>query len=404
MNLLRVNTLKDYGNFCLHFGLASTVSAGAFLALGVPPVLSAIALGATAAAHFGFDPALRQSFQDAINAEKTGNLKGKNVTHLVPSPNNPDLFVPEKSHDPRFLNNVRSWISDFSGCLDLKDEPHLLVMPPTPKKLRRKKGGDESLKVTLRNFLRTTFNEKANAFAFTHHHGNVVLNNPIVNALDEREIKGVVAHEMAHLGAGHTMRSKLLAMVSTPAKILTSLNSLITTFSSVKNIGLVLMAGAGAKYATGKIAAYRGWDEDDDKDKAKMKSLKKCLGNIGIFGLGLVFQAPDLLLAQAINLGTKASLFLLEKRNSRCNEFQADRVAGQLTGEPDALASGLQKIRIMHAKPNAPAVGSKDMLSTIFSSVRDYDKTHPHIDRRCARLHDMARVNGPSRKVNFCMP
>lgn len=397
MKRLRANTLKDHCNFFLHFGLTAGVATGAALALGCPPILGAIALTATAGIHFGVNSKVKRALQEAIDEEKRSNASDKvtidfeGMMRDLNSSRRP-VFQDYVHRAPRFNPRIQSWVDGFAEKLGMKKTPNLLVMDRESRGGHDPKGG--ILKKAMREFLREHFNQTANAFAFKHSFGNVVLTSPIVEELNPRELKNVVAHEMGHLAAHHTARQQAIALISTPAKILTSLNYLVTAYSSWRSAGLNIAAGAAGALVAGFVAKTLGWSEEEKRDKPKIQSLKQVFATAAVVGAGVAFGAPDLAAAAALNFGVNKTLHLLEKRYSRRNEFQADRIAADLTGDPVGMSEGLRKIAEVHRKssPYGDVVQEekeRQFLSSLFGRIGDLTKTHPNMDRRCDRLSHM---------------
>ena len=395
MKPLRVNTLKDDANFLLHFGLAGAATAGVFTLLGAPVVLGGIAVGLTAAMQLGLVPLVKRELQDAIDKERE--------EHVLENKHHPKMTPGQKAegyYDTNRQSMVTGWVSRFATVAGLKDVPDVLIMP-------KRDPVDEQLQEALehltgkskhsgyRGFLRTTFNRHANAFAFQNSHGNVVLNNPLVETLDEQELKGVVAHEIGHLAAGHMDRRMALGWLTGAGMILAGLNKFVTVVISFKNIGLYLLANGLTDATSGAIAKIRGMDLEEDKDKAKMAVWKKYIRSGFVAGLSVAFAAPDMLVAEGISFATREGMNFIQKRYSRRNEFQADRLAAELTGDPEALSSALEKIRRKHLE-SEPGFNhdkldakQKGWLGSLFETVKDASRTHPNVDRRAGRLRSM---------------
>lgn len=397
MKPLRVNTLKDHANFFLHIGLAATATTGTFLTLGSPVVLGGIALGITAAVQLGLVRVVKDALQGAIDEERIGNLKDSITKRLSPA-EKADYYY-EKNR----LSRITGWVEKFADRSGLKEVPKLLIMEkPDPLEVMRDKIiGTRNL--GLRGFLRKEFTKKANAFAFQHERGNVVLNEPIVDALDERELAGVVGHEVGHLAAGHHIRREAISWITGPATIMAGLNKFIVSISSWKNFGLVFAAGVITNAAGDAIARAKGWEvekedefgnEEGGKDKPKLDACKRYILAGVTAGLAVMFGAPDLLIATGISFATREASNLIHKSMSRRNEFQADRLGAELAQDTVGLRTGLEKIRTLNLKAE-PGFNhdqkKKDEgpLSRIFSAVKDLKATHPNVDRRVDRLQSM---------------
>lgn len=395
MKRLRANTLKDHCNFLLHFGLTAGVAAGAFVTLGFPPIISALAIGGTAAIHLALRPRVKRAFEQAIHEEKSNGL---GVQHIDAERLTKDLFLRRRLnledyvvHKPSILPKVERWVGDFAYRLGLKKIPHVAIMERSNPRLFESAGERDPLKDSIRTFLRDKFNQTANAFAFRHSNGNIVLNEPIVENLPPQQLKGVVGHEIGHLAAGHNNKQQLMGILATPAKILTTLNLAVSAYSSFRTAGLFFLANAAGGFAAGIAGKLLGWSPENPRDKQKIKNLSSIFTAASVAGAGLMAGAPDLAIASGLSYATNTALNLISKRYSRCAEFQADRIAAELTGDPRGMARGLHAVRDMHYKHAGLPLPDDNpgFVKRAFDRFSDLMKTHPNVDRRCERLGRM---------------
>jgi heat shock protein HtpX len=189
-----------------------------------------------------------------------------------------------------------------------------------------------------------------NAFATGRNpeHGVVAVTTGIMNALGRDELRGVLAHELAHIKNRDTLISTVVATVA----------------------GVITMIANMAQWA-----AIFGGGRDRDEN-----------GNGGIVGmLFLVILAP--LAATLIQLSI-----------SRAREFQADEAGGMLAGDPRSLARALQKIE--HYAQAAPLPAASPATSHMFiinplsgagGWVVGLFSTHPATAQRVARLEELAK-------------
>lgn len=187
-----------------------------------------------------------------------------------------------------------------------------------------------------------------NAFATGRNpeNGVVAVTTGIMRALNYDELEGVVAHELAHIKNRDTLISTIVASIA----------------------GVISWIGTMAQWA-----AIFGSNRDDEEG-----------GGIA----GLIFTivvAP--LAATLIQLGI-----------SRSREFEADQSGGQISGNPLALASALQKIEhyakravMQQATPATSHMFIINPLSGVRGTINSLFSTHPATAQRVAKLQEQAR-------------
>ena len=181
--------------------------------------------------------------------------------------------------------------------------------------------------------------QQPNAFATGRNpeHAAVAATAGIMQALDDRELRGVMAHELAHVKHRDTLISTISATV----------------------------AGAIASFARfGMMGRGRG-------------------GN-PIVGLLTMFLAP-------------MAASLIQMAISRAREYEADRVGAEICKDPKALASALEKIQNYARQitnPTAethPETGQMMIINPLSAgSLKGLFSTHPQTEERVRRLMEMA--------------
>ena len=184
-----------------------------------------------------------------------------------------------------------------------------------------------------------------NAFATgrSPDHAAVAATTGIVNGLTDRELRGVMAHELAHVK--HR-------------------DILISTISAT-------MAGAISMLAN--FAMFFGGRDSEGRPSNP------------IAGIAVAILAP--LAASVIQMAI-----------SRAREFEADRGGAEISGDPAALASALDKIHRyaqgipLHAAEAHPETAQMMIMNPLSGGgLRGLFSTHPATEERVARLMEMAR-------------
>jgi heat shock protein HtpX len=162
--------------------------------------------------------------------------------------------------------------------------------------------------------------------------------------LSERELRGVMAHELAHV----KHRDILLSTVSATI--------------------------AGAISALANFAMFFGGRDENGRPSNP------------IAGIAVALLAP---IAAAV----------IQMAISRSREFEADRGGAEISGDPQSLASALDKIhRFAQGIPFAAAEAHPSTAQMMImnplagGSIARLFSTHPSTEERVARLMEMART------------
>jgi len=193
--------------------------------------------------------------------------------------------------------------------------------------------------------------ESPNAFATGRNpeHAAVAVTVGIRRLLDRRELEGVLAHELAHVGNRDILIGSIAATLA----------------------GAIMMLANMAQWAM-----IFGGGRSDER------------GNGGVLGL----------LAGIILAPLAASL--IQMAISRSREFQADASGARLTRDPEALARALRKIAAYAERVPLPANPQTAHMFIVNplrgASLQRLFSTHPALDDRVARLQGIAAELGLS--------
>jgi heat shock protein HtpX len=184
--------------------------------------------------------------------------------------------------------------------------------------------------------------DSPNAFATGRNpqHASVAFTSGILRIMDDREIEGVVAHEL-----GHVLHRDIL--ISSVAATLAAAITLLARFAFF----------------------FEGGSRRDDR------------GGGGIFGaLAMMILAP-------------IAAMLIQMAISRSREYDADAASAKYTGTPYELISGLQKLEAYSKRLPMEATPSTAHLFIIKPrlglGLGNLFSTHPSTEDRIRRLQEM---------------
>jgi len=184
-----------------------------------------------------------------------------------------------------------------------------------------------------------------NAFATGRNPENaaVAATAGIMQILDARELRGVMAHELAHVKNRDTLISTISATVA-------------GAISSIAQFGM--MFGGG-------------------RNEHGERSISPVIGML------MMFLAP-------------LAASLIQMAISRAREFEADRIGAEICQDPKALASALQKIHnYAHQIPNEtaeahPETGQMMIINPLSGGgLKGLFSTHPQTELRVEKLMAM---------------
>ena len=199
-----------------------------------------------------------------------------------------------------------------------------------------------------------------NAYAagLTRDKGAVTVTRGLIDALDDRELAAVLAHELAHIRNGDA-RLGLIAAV----------------FVGVISLGFDTMTRGRRVARAGQRASNEGgWRVNSNSRNGGWAAL------IGVLMIALAW-----LLATALRMAL-----------SRNREYLADAGAVELTSDPDAMISALRKVEdhaeMPEVSPQIRALFFEDASDSALSSLM---ATHPPIGKRVETLVRMAGGRDP---------
>mgnify|MGYP001352826546 CR=1 FL=1 len=182
-----------------------------------------------------------------------------------------------------------------------------------------------------------------NAFATGRNpeHAAVAATTGIMQILSERELRGVMAHELTHVKHRDTLTSTISATIA-------------GAISSIASFGM-LFAGGNRERNVHPVVA-----------------------------LLIMLLAP-------------IAAMLIQMAISRAREFEADRGGAEISGDPQALASALHKIHdYVHQVPMQTAEQHPETAQMMIinplsaGGIQGLFSTHPQTEERIARLMAMA--------------
>ncbi|MDY0011930.1 MAG: zinc metalloprotease HtpX [Rhodocyclaceae bacterium] len=184
-----------------------------------------------------------------------------------------------------------------------------------------------------------------NAFATGRNpeHAAVAATAGIIRMLSERELRGVMAHELAHVKNRDILISTISATV------------------------------AGAISALAQFGMFFGGGRDGE-------------------------NRPNPIVSIIIMILAPLAAMLIQMAISRTREFGADRGGAAISGDPEALASALSKIDAyargipMHAAEAHPETAQMMIMNPLSGDgIKGLFSTHPTTAERVARLQAIAR-------------
>jgi heat shock protein HtpX len=191
-----------------------------------------------------------------------------------------------------------------------------------------------------------------NAFATGRNpqHAVVAVTEGLLRAMDKEELKGVLAHELAHVNNRDILIGSIAATLA----------------------GAIMMLASMARWG----AIFGGFRGNDDEG--------------GMGGLGLIIMS----------IIAPIAAMIIQMAISRSREYLADATGARFAGSSEGLARALEKLESyskrvpMNAAPNTAHMFIVNPLSG--RSMMNLFSTHPPIAERVARLRGQSVSNTPA--------
>jgi heat shock protein HtpX len=183
-----------------------------------------------------------------------------------------------------------------------------------------------------------------NAFATGRNprHAAIVVNQGLLQILDQEELYGVLAHEFAHVRNRDILISSVVAVI------------------------------AGAITMIAQMAMWFGGGSRDSRDSGPLGAVAALL---------MILLAP-------------IAALMIQMAVSRSREYQADETGAHVSHDPLALASALRKLerasQVIPSQTAQPAFAHLYIVNPLAGGVGSLFSTHPPIEKRIARLEEMA--------------
>jgi heat shock protein HtpX len=190
-------------------------------------------------------------------------------------------------------------------------------------------------------------NPMPNAFATGRdpHHAAVAVTTGLMGLLNEREVRGVLAHELAHIQNRDILIATIAATIA----------------------GAVMMLADFARMA----AFFGGMGRSDDEEGEGSNPL-------ALLVVALVAPLAAMIIQMAI---------------SRSREYLADASGAQISRDPLALASALTRLESgteLQATDVRPSTAHLFIVNPLHGGLMGLFSTHPPIPERVKRLEEMA--------------
>jgi len=371
-------TLRNVASLAVHYGLTGAVAVGSVM-LGQPWV-AGIVLALEGTGHI------------------IGAVQGRKSADMIQ-----DVLASHENslHSPRLKEMVNQLYAKTGYTAE--------TCPVYDFRLDENKAKDKDRKIVdkIGDMLKS-MGRTHNAAAIVVGKPSVMVSEPLLKLLDDKEEYAVLAHEFAHLKSRH-------GLVQMPLKALTGFAN---TLNFVTNVVTAFAAGAGAvitsiasNLAT-SIAVQRMHKDfnvvrvsdgsltiPDLYKKKQVQALGAVSGKIaGVSVLGYLNPAYLAVYAAVKAMGIATTV--LSATMSRSAEYQADRGAVVLGADPLALITGLRKVAAVNENSVAAVMESRLPKKTFLTKQwQKATSTHPTLENRVKRLAKLAQKQGADQET-----
>lgn len=191
--------------------------------------------------------------------------------------------------------------------------------------------------------------DQPNAFATGRdpQHAAVAVTSGIMRLMPKNELRGVIAHELAHVKHRDILISSIAATIA----------GAITMLANIAQWAMI-------------FGGFGGRSSGDDE------------GGNPIAALVMIIVAP-------------IAAMLVQMAISRSREYDADEGGAKISGDPMALANALRRLETAKEEipmKATPATAHMFIVNPLSGrSLKNMFSTHPPIEDRIARLEEMAR-------------
>lgn len=366
---IRINTLTDRFNSVLYKTALSAVCVGISY-YTASPLITAGALAYSYFANFSF-----------INNQIARLQGGFPATAKEDIPNN--------------VRRLPFLINHYSRKLGLTSPPSLHILDANPNRTDMWSlmlDPDAMNKSMQREAMKELLGDQSMALVLGIKNPVVIINKPLIENLNSTELSLITAHELAHVSTNASLKKQTFTTLKNAVAINGSWGVVATALGS--RVGLEVLGGWLAFNCF--LALGFRIEQKEASTVSAVQTASRTLLAGSLLAAGYFADRPEILGAWAAAAAATTAAKLIHESYSRCGEFQADRIAAEVTRKPKFLSSALTKTSTHNDK-----VASELMLldytkgSWLFRPLKWtaalFFVDHPPISERCTRLEKMAR-------------